>query len=228
MFKKLLSMFGTGAMATSTMAVPFHSPYSIKSTNLIYNLLFCDNIELFKSSENEKDSSLWKPLLSAEFDFNALNTIVQSEEFDSRMKILAYWKLHKNKHIVQEKLLLGVVVEVPTNGGLDVLAVFNDKSAKYINHSEKMIIVEGTPNPFEKLIANILLASEPLVKQIGPWEEKRLPPPEAGNIRFTFLCSDGLYFGQGPINTMASDTMSKPLFEASVNLLTHITEKTTG
>ncbi|MHC5172605.1 MAG: hypothetical protein ACYSPJ_02405, partial [Planctomycetota bacterium] len=184
MFKKFLSMFGAGAMATSTMAAPYHSPYSKKSTNLVYNLLFCDNLELFKSSENEKDSSLWKPLLSAEFDFNALNTIIQSEESDSRIKILAYWKLHKNKHIVQEKLLLGVVVEVPTNGGLDVLATFNDKSARYINHSEKMAIVEGTPNPFEKLSANVLSTSESIVKQIGPWEEKRLPPPEAGNIRF--------------------------------------------
>jgi hypothetical protein len=225
MFKKLLSIFGTEAMATSAMGEPYHSPYSTKPTNIIYNLLFCDNIELFKSSENQNDSSLWKPLLSDEFDFKGLNTIIQSEESSSRMKILAYRKLHKNKQITQKKLLLGVVVEVPTNGGLDVLSVFDDKSARYINHSEKMAIVEGTSNSFEKLIANVLSASEPIVKQIGPWNEKRLPPPEAGNIRFSFLCSDGLYWGQGPTSIMASDPMSKPLFEASVNLLTHITEK---
>ena len=110
--------------------------------------------------------------------------------------------------------------------GLDTLAVFTDGGARYINHSGKMVIVEGTPNAFEAEIRQVIADSQPIVAAIGPWVENRLPPPSNGSIRMTFLVSDGLYFGQGPMKAMQEDSMAEPLINAATTLLMKLVQKT--
>jgi hypothetical protein len=61
--------------------------------------------------------------------------------------------------------------------------------------------------------------SKPIVAAIGPWDKERLPPPEEGNIRMTFLVSDGLYFGEGPMGAMQQEPLASPLVSAATNLL---------
>ena len=121
------------------------------------------------------------------------------------------------------KVLLGTIVEVRLPEGLDTLAVFVDGSARYINHTGKIAVVEGTPNDFETEIAAVIDASKPIVVTIGPWDKNRLEAPAIGNIRMSFLVSDGLYFGEGRMEQMAS-----PLIDAAVSLLQKLADKTTN
>ena len=42
----------------------------------------------------------------------------------------------------------------------------------------------------------------------------------------TFLVSDGLYFGEGPMKIMERDPLAKPLLKAATALLLKLVEKT--
>jgi hypothetical protein len=141
--------------------------------------------------------------------------------------MLAYNLLRKAKKDVPKQKLLATIIEVRFPEGLDTLAVFTDGGARYINHSGKMAIVEGETEFFAKEIEAVLAASSPIVAAIGPWDKERLPAPPKGNIRMTFLVSDGLYFGEGPMAAMQQDPMAAPLIQAATSLLLKLVNKTT-
>jgi hypothetical protein len=44
-------------------------------------------------------------------------------------------------------------------------------------------------------------------------------------MRITFLVSDGLYFGEGPINDLFNDPMAKPALITATELMRYLTEK---
>lgn len=84
----------------------------------------------------------------------------------------------------------------------------------------------GGAAKIEKLAKELVVDSIPVVKQIGPWENDRLPPPAKGNIRMTFLVSDGLYFGEGPLAIMQKEPMAAPVISKAVQLLQAVVNTT--
>ena len=79
-----------------------------------------------------------------------------------------------------------VIVEVPLEGGLDVLAAFSDGGVRYMNQTGKLAIFEGVPS-LQPAVANLFKESQAIVSRIGPWNKERLSPPSKGNIRLSFL-----------------------------------------
>lgn len=220
MIKRILQAIGIGGVAIASSCS--HSPqpsYKDESTVLIYNLLFCDRLELFQ--QNHKGTLLppWSVLFAEKPDLDAVASIASDTSQESRVRMLAFNLLCKAHRDVKQKELLGTIVEVGLPEGLDTLAVFTDGGARYINHSGKMVIVEGTPNAFDPEIKQVIAASQPIVAAIGPWDKERLSPPQNGMIRMTFLVSDGLYFGQGPMEAMQKERMAAPLVNAATALL---------
>jgi hypothetical protein len=120
---------------------------------------------------------------------------------------------------------MGVVIEVGMENGLDTLAAYVDGTARYINQAEKMIVWEAPSDLSQKLIDDLFTASANVVKQIGPWEKKRLAQPANGNIRLNFLVADGLYFGQGPLDVLSKDPIGAPVIQAATQLLIFLTEQ---
>jgi hypothetical protein len=224
MIRKILSIIGIGASASTLYAGALHKPYKEESTNLIYNLLFCDDIKLFKENTADTVQGPLRTLLADSLDLDGIAKLAKSNDSESRIKILAYRLLAKNNKRVPNKKLLGVIVEVQTNGGLDTLAIFEDGSVRYINYTEKMSIIEGVHKELKPNISQVFEVSQPIIEQIGPWNKDRLMAPQAGNIRLTFLCSDGLYFGEGPMNIMQNEPMAKPLIMAATMLLQKVTD----
>ncbi len=49
--------------------------------------------------------------------------------------------------------------------------------------------------------------------------EARRAPPEDDTIRLTFLVSDGLYFGEGPMTVMPHEPMAAPIIQRATELL---------
>ena len=225
MLKKLTSILGVTTTIAIASNAPYYEPYKKESLNYIYNLLFCDSVELFKKENIKEKNSPWREIFADKFNAKELQALVDSNTTESRVKILAYNKMRDNKIEVPSKKLYGVIVEVNMPQGLDVLASFADGSARYINYSEKIAVVDGVPNIFEKHIQAVLDASQNIVDKIGVWDKERLAPPAVGNMRFTFLCSDGLYFGEGSMEAIQSDALSQPLFMSAVGLLRELTDK---
>ena len=205
-------------MAASASAAPPYNPYSDASANSIYNLLFCDAVAEFRHKSGEMPAH-WQSVLEAEpADLAALRALADDDLQEGRVRYLAYAKLRRLGEPVPAKRLLGVIVEVPLPGGLDVLAAYAEGGVRYINQTGKLAFyerVESLHPPVQRLLS----ASWPVVARIGPTNQPRRPPPRGENVRITFLASDGFYFGEGEMKTMQQDALAGPVIQRAVELL---------
>jgi hypothetical protein len=108
------------------------------------------------------------------------NTVRQSEgcegiagigiepERRNRVRILAFKALGKDAAPIQRKELLGIVVEVGLDGGLDTVAAYKDFRARYINQSGKMLIWETRDPKVDAKIKNLFTSADKVVEKIGP------------------------------------------------------------
>lgn len=225
MLKKLLAAICiTLAASGSTNATEIYKPYTESHVNFLYNLLFCDDISLFKTHGAEKSVGLWGTLLAERPDKTALRKLADDGANEGRVRAVAYNRLRVLGETVPPKHLLGVIVEVPLQQGLDVLAAFSEGGVRYLNQSGKVAIFEGQGNPVEGMAKELVSVSQPIVNKIGPWDKQRLPPPKDGNVRITFLVSDGLYFGEGPFSVLQQDAMAGPVLSKATQLLQRAVE----
>lgn len=207
---------------------PILQPYKNDGLNKIYNLLFCDDIELFRSNDTANREYPWNILWTPVIDESAVRKVLTDTKLESRLRVLAANKLLSAGASPSSKELLGVIVEVSLDSGPDVLAAYKDGTARYINHSEEMIVWE-TPDAMSSDIINGLFAhADAVVEQIGPWDKKRLPYPPKGTVRLTFLVTDGLYFGQAPANAFFNDPMAGPVLNAASQLMVYLMDQAQG
>jgi hypothetical protein len=201
------------------------SPYRNEALDKIYNLLFCDQPELFRPSNGQVNAYPWDVLFAASPDADALQKLAADTDAESRTRLLAYTMLANMGVKPQQKELLGVVIEVGLEGGLDVLAAYDDGTARYINQTGAMVVWEAPTNASNVLLDRLFAESEVVVGKIGPWNKPRLSQPSNGDIRLNFLVSDGLYFGQGPFDVLANDPMGAPVIDAATKLMVFLTEQ---
>lgn len=204
----------------------FHRPYERADLDLIYNLLFCDDRELFRPKGGEPGGPLGV-VLAARPSVEDLRRVARDETIESRIRALAFERLREAKAPVPARILLGVVVEYPLEQGLDVLGVFQDGRVRYINQTGKLAVFEALPASLRGKHQTLIKASGAAIGRIGPWDEARLPPPGPGLVRLTFLASDGLYFGEGPPAAISQDAIGGPVLRAATELLLAIVDAST-
>jgi hypothetical protein len=201
------------------------SPGKNSSTEF-YDLLFCDDIERHKRQIKQPAIYPWGVLFSDACTNEDLQALISDPQTESRVKILAYKKLVLRGQKPVKKELLAVIVEIGLEKGTDVLASYRDGTARYINQSGKIIAWDVRDSRSDFLTSELFYESENIVKEIGPWDQQeRLAPPGKGLARITFLVSDGLYFGQAPMNDLFHDSLSGPTLNAAILLMEHLAEK---
>jgi hypothetical protein len=219
MFRKLLTAVGIGVTSASgAVAAPPYFPYASEAANTIYNLLFCDDIAAFRPKVAAQIAPWQAVLFSDPADANALQSVAADSSQEGRIRSLAYGRLRGIGEPVPSKALLGVIVEVALSAGVDVLAAYSEGGVRYINQTGKLAVFECVAS-IQPLVRSLLHASQAIVSRIGPWENPRLPPPKSGNTRLTFLVSDGLYFGEGPMPQMQRDPMGARVIGDATALL---------
>jgi hypothetical protein len=124
------------------------------------------------------------------------------------------------------KLILGVVIEVTMPEGLDLLAAYSDHSARYYNYSGAGVVWEHPDKSLNSTIDQLLSASSQVVKQIGPWKQKRPAPPPQGHVRLSFLTPSGLHFGEGPFDTLSKDPLGGQVLNMATSLMKALITKT--
>jgi hypothetical protein len=220
----LFDFLKKGQASSKPEAVP--GPYSDSSLNHIYQLLFCDRRELFAAHQQPPYSYPFDILLSEKPDTAGLVRIVNDKDVEPRLQLLAYHMLRESRKQPSKKILLGVVIEVGLEGGLDVLASYRNGTARYINQSGKLIIWENTEDAtVNELTATLFEQCWDIVNQIGPWDKPRRPHPPKNNLRISFLVSDGLYFGEGGMNVLFNDPMAAPALNTATKLMQYLTAK---
>jgi hypothetical protein len=206
-----------GIHPSAKVGGPPYAPYASDAANSIYNLLFCDDPVAF-AAQDEAACDWQVALASDPADVAALESLAADPSEEGRFRYLAFRRLHAEGRSVLKKLLLGVIVEVALDEGLDTLAAYAEGGVRYVNQSGKMAVIEDVP-AFFPYVERLFAAAQPVVEAIGPWEEPRRAPPATGNIRMTFLVSDGLYFGEGPLAVMQREPMAAPIIQRAIELL---------
>ena len=157
----------------------------------------------------------------------ALRLIVSNPDYETRCHAQAWHFLRDLGEVPDDgKRLLGVVIEVGLQGGLDVLGAYADHSARYWNFSGSGIVWEHPDTSVDAEIDALFEASRAVVQQIGPWDKPRLPSPEQDIVRISFLTPSGLHFGQGPMATLSRDALAGPVIHRGVELMEKLITKT--
>lgn len=214
--------------AATQPAIPdlISKPYKDTATNVIYNLLFCDDLDLYRSRNRPPYSYPFNILFSDYPDEADLQRVIDDSTLDARLRILALNTRRSMGQAPAEKVLLGVIVEVALEGGLDVLASFRDGKARYINQSGKVLIWDTiTDTRANELTADLFAKSEPIIGQIGPSDKPRKPHPFAGSARITFLVSDGRYFDEAQGETLFDDSIAGPALTTATQLMQYLISK---
>jgi hypothetical protein len=195
------------------------------ATAEIYELLFCDDIDLYRNTNTARSGYPWDAILSASDYAGQLEKIIADDQVASRIKLLAYHRLMKNGTVINRKDLLGVIIEIGLENGLDVLASYRDGTARYINYSGSMIVWETVDERSNALTNDLFLVSQQVVQKTGPWDKPKRPKPAKGTARVTFLVSGDIYFGEGPINVLFNDPLAGPVLAAGATLMKYLVEK---
>jgi len=184
---------------------PSVSAYSDPALNQLYNLLFADDVAAFGAS------AAGDPAAVAEDEFA-----------ESRLRVVAFRRLAASGvEVPADPPLLGVIVEIALDEGLDTLAAYADGSVRYINHAGGVTIIEPG-GPLTAQAAGLLLVSQKVVTAIGPSPGDRQPPPSTGQARLTFLVGGQIYFGQGPFGALSADRLAGPVLATATTLLSTI------
>jgi hypothetical protein len=155
----------------------------------------------------------------------ALVEITQMADLETRHYLQAWnglRELNCPEGRAGERMVLGVVIEAAAehgDSGHDILAVYVDGSALYLDHAGAVTTWPPDDLKLEDEIDAVLKAAADILPKIGPWTEKRLPPPEKGNVRLNLLTPIGLCFGEGPFAAIARDPVGGPLVKAGAALV---------
>lgn len=135
-------------------------PYREGTTNIIYNLLFCDNINLIESNKQRPYPYPFDKLFLETWTTADFQKIKEEHSSDGRIRALAYHRQLANGHKPDNRELLAVIVEVGLDAGPDVLASFKDGTARYINQSGKILVWETADQKSNGLTHDLFLKSQ--------------------------------------------------------------------
>jgi len=158
-----------------------------------------------------------------------LNGILNMEQLEARHYLQAWHFLRSLGEAPgsdQAKRVYGVVVEVAMPEGLDIVAAYEDLSARYFNYSGAAVIWEHPNGELDEQLEQQLEAGRMVVAQIGPWEGERPGPPPEGQARISMLTPSGIHFGQAPLDALAGDPMGGRVIGAAINLMQALIAKT--
>jgi hypothetical protein len=149
-------------------------------------------------------------------------SITLADGYESRHTLQAWHFLRQAGHeppAERAKLVLGVVAEIPVDGGHDLLAAYRDRTARYLNHAGGAVIWDQPVPEIDSAIDEWLASGQAIANAIGPWDEPALPPLPAGHARAMMLTPSGPHFGQGPGASLFADPVAGAFLSAATKLL---------
>jgi hypothetical protein len=102
----------------------------------------------------------------------------------------------------------GVVIQVPTESGADVLAAYADGTARYINHSGKAIVWEITDATITAIIRKLLESCKDLCGVVVAASPNH---SVTDVVRVTLLTFNGNRFVEAPMQFLASSPINQVL-----------------
>lgn len=152
----------------------------------------------------------------------ALKKVVLHPALESR-EYLQAWHLLRQRgvwpHAARAKMLLGVVVEVGLEEGIDIVAVYADKTARYDNFGGAGVVWGRPDASLDGEIDGVLTAAVALVARIGRRDSPRLPVPQPGHAGISLLTPSGLHCVAGEFERLAAQPLAGPVLTATSALV---------
>lgn len=176
-------------------------PFLNSDLNLNYNLLFCEDFNLHKTSltnqqrvKLDKALKLTDAILESKINTQALN-------LDSK-SLFMLCKLFNLK--IKELFVFGTVIQTTLKNETQVIGLFNDGKYTFIDSTKKL---EGhfCSTFFEKQTEKLFLLCKKEVSDKPNWEGTSACPPIEGDIKITILTSKGRYGCYGKLNEFHKD-----------------------
>lgn len=160
-----------------------------------------------------------------------LQSVITLPNLESRHYLQA-WHCLRNLGVIPSAdiatEILGVVVEVGLEAGVDLVAAYADGAARYFNAQGGGIIWEAQNSKNHPVIAQdihvLLQIAAAVIQYIGPLEGPRPHPPTNGYARINLLTPIGLHCGEGPYDVLAADELGRPLISSAFKLMTDLIE----
>jgi hypothetical protein len=200
----------------------FFKPYSLDSANLAYNQLFCDDLNLYKAEFEKLPGSGWQRFLAKRLTQKSALEFASDQTLPARLRMLAFNYLLSKGSVPAKKELLGVVLEAGIDTGLEILAIFTDRTLLYIDETGTIKNFSAGESRLQDKFLRFFAVSAALGEQLKPSDLPRFPATFPGMARITLLISDGRYFGQGPSNVLSKDKMSGPIIRQANDLLANM------
>jgi hypothetical protein len=131
-------------------------------------------------------------------------TLISNE---ARMRLWAWHNLRQLGKYPSPDLarqVLGVVIEVPFQERMDVLAAYADGTARYINHQGGMIVWDRTDEIITPLVMSVIREAQPIG---APQEDRSDEPIPAEQVRLSLLTPGGIHVWEGAADD--NPTLSK-------------------
>ena len=174
----------------------------------------------------------WASLLLAEARARAgqpatrpLLAIAEDAWKESRSRLWAWTALRKlgeKPSAVHVGEVLGVVVEVPVDGKLDVLAAYADGSARYLGTANQLVLKE-TGGDLGPLVAAVIGQAYLLLAVPPAPRDKEAPPPSPDQVRLTALSPNGVHTVSVPWAEVEPGGKFNGVFDAAIALLQDLT-----
>jgi hypothetical protein len=124
------------------------------------------------------------------------------------------------------KKVYGGIVEVHLVDGLDLVAAYQDGSARYIDHAGAIIASEPGAQTARAETKLFLAACQAIANAIGPWDGPRPDVPKKGFVRINLLTPSGLHYGEGPLDAMSGDGLGGPAIHGALSVMKALIAKT--
>jgi hypothetical protein len=157
-----------------------------------------------------------------------LHRILKTPALESRIYLWAWTALRELGEAPPPetaKDVLGIVIDVGLDLGLDTLAAYQDHSARYINQSGKTIIWDAPTQEMNNHIDSLLEAARQIVNHTGPHNGPRPTAPSKDNALITILTPGGIHFGGGEMKALYADPIGGPALDRGARLMQALISK---
>jgi hypothetical protein len=198
------------------------------------DLLFADQpiseIQLITASNPAIKDSTWIKLNLAsnlvasgkkEDAKKIFQAVTNKKNIDSRKLLWAWNALRELSEAPEQIQVLGLIVEVPQQGTVEYLAIYADRSARYINYTGKIAVWEKHEEKMDRLIKSTLQESQSFMGKYKIPVGRNKKASES--IRFSFLTNNGIYQAEeNPASQSDQQNDILSLFEKGSQILKEI------
>jgi hypothetical protein len=200
-----------------------HSPYRDDALDRLYNSLFCDQPLALPAADGLPSPAWQRALTSGPAFAGALRRLAEDRSGDARVRALACRQLQRNGHVVTPRVLLGVVLEMPVDDGLDTLAAYVDGSICLLRSRGRTTPLCRPTATQSPLVQALLAAARGVVGHDEPGRQARPAPPQR-HVRLSCIVSDGLTVREGPLARLFVDPQVGPVLQHALGLLDEMGE----